>query len=131
MRYNMKFTEYYNLNESIVIKAYHGSRENKIKDFNVRDSEALRVSGIYFSKNKEEAKKYTKIKGIQDENRITTVEITFKNPADREVLDKLGYRLNGMEMKNKLISMGYDGVIDDFMDEIVVFNKNQIKVLDV
>lgn len=117
-----------------MITAYHGS---PIKDITISElkmglgAEFQRIAGIYFTKNPKIAEDYTKIKGITHPDRILKVKIVFKNPATRKTLDEIGYRIHGFEMREKLIQLGYDGVIDDFMDEVVVFYpEEQIKEID-
>ena len=91
--------------------------------------EHQRIAGIYLTKTDTAALKYTKIKGKTDTSRVSSVKVNLKNPASRAVLDEIGYKLNGQEMRKELIRRGYDGVIDDFMDEVVVFSSDQIEIV--
>ena len=113
-------------NKQTKIIAYHGTSVEKptiegLKKINVVGDKYRRVAGIYFTTNLDYAEDYTKIGGIKNPEKIQKVELILRNPATRDVFDKLGYMLDGVEMREQLIKMGYDGVIDDYMDEIVVF----------
>jgi hypothetical protein len=58
-----------------------------------------RVAGIYFSKTRTEAEKYTKVQGIKHPENIIEAQVQIDNPAHREILDQLGYELNGLGMQ--------------------------------
>jgi len=141
----MKLKEIYNniVQESSVNKkkmiAYHGLSKAKaarlgygsdITTFDTKGFYAQRVSGAYFTPFIEVAKTYAREKG----DKVYKVELSFKNLADRTVLDKLApvkVGNDGEEVRNTLIKNGYDGVYDEPMKEIVVFDPEQIKILDV
>lgn len=89
----------------------------------------MRVSGIYLTKNRAEAEKYTKVDGAKHPENVYTVLADIRNPATREILDELGYRLDGDQMREELIRMGYDGVVDDLMDEVVAFDPRQLTIV--
>ena len=75
------------------------------------------------------AQKYIKRMG-QVVGVVWQAELHFNDQAKRDVLGKLRHKRNGLEMQSELIRMGYDGLVDDYMDEIVVFfPKTQIKGL--
>ncbi len=108
-------------NRAKVITAYHGSPINGLKSLEIGSGgQWQRVAGVYFTKSLDVARRYIRRNGVA----VGTVyegRIRFANPADRGVLDRLGYRLNGNQMQQELIRLGYDGVVDDYMDEIAVF----------
>lgn len=102
---------------------WHGSPIDGITKFDTSGSEFGRVQGSYFTKDKtfwpkkfENAKSYSAF-------------LKINNVADRSVLDKMGYS-TGKDAQKWLIDRGYDGVVDDSMNEIVVFDPSQIKSAD-
>lgn len=108
------------------ISAVHGSSSEKA--FTVFDTETSaygRVQGSYFTQN---------LKGTWSgwlkSRRPMRVFLRFNNPATKDVLSEMGYRLTGTEAKKWLSLRGYDGVIDTSMDEVVAFTPNQIKSAD-
>jgi len=109
--------------------AYHGSPKGDLKRLMPGSGgEYQRVAGIYVTKSYDEALKYTKMKGQAQPENVYRVEVTLRNPANRDVLDELGYRLNGIEMQKELKRMGHDGVVDDYMDEVIAFSHNQVRI---
>lgn len=112
------------------LRVFHGSPVRDIKVLKEGPGgEWQRVAGIYFSTTRSEAEKYTKVDGIPHPDNVIEAIVTFRNPADRSVLDELGYGLNGLEMRDKLREKGYDGVIDDLMNEVVAFSPDQIQII--
>lgn len=112
---------------NIVIRGYHGTpSQEPIDKFKTDGHSAQRVAGGYFSKNPKNASSYTKVNGEQ-RGAVYPVLLDIKKPADRAVLDELGYKLDGEQMRKELIRRGYDGVVDDFMDEVVVFSPSQVR----
>jgi len=103
---------------------YHGTTAD-IKDF--KDGHAAqRVQGVYLTKDTKVSDKYTKAEGVKV-GAVYPTYVSMSNPATREILDEIGYGLDGSAMKEELISRGYDGVVDDLMNEVIVFNPNQIR----
>lgn len=110
--------------------AYHGSRVPTIEAFDTAGHHAQKVAGAYFSKNPKEASRYAKGEG----GTVYPVDINFKNPATRADLDALPTRVNGefpdgILRRAMLQERGFDGLIDDFQDEVVVFDPKQIQFL--
>ena len=114
---------------------FHGSPISGLKELKEgTGGEFQRVAGIYLTKSKDEALKYTKVAGKKNAQNIYEVEVNFKNPARRDVLDEIGYMKNGKiisgtEMRDELIKRGYDSVIDDSMNEIIAFKPEQVKII--
>ena len=106
------------------LMVYHGTNKS-FDEFKTKGHEYQRVSGAYFTKNKSEASKNLYAGG--EGGRVLPVYLKIKNPATRNVLDEIGYKLSGEEVRQELIRRGYDGLIDEYMDEIVVFDPTQIK----
>lgn len=104
---------------------YHGSPKPGFSTFE-GGSEYQRVKGIYFTASAKVASKYTKVSG-EHRGAVYPVYLSLQNPADRSVLLEIGYGPSGAEMREELIKRGYDGVMDDLMDEIVAFYPEQIK----
>ena len=126
-----------NITPNIKFIAYHGSsvlksnglgRTNDISNFDTKGHWAQRVSGAYFSPDIKEAKKYAKKSG----DKVYKAELTFKNIANRDVLDKISpVKYNGEQARELLIKNGYDGVYDEPMKEIIAFYPDQIKILGI
>jgi hypothetical protein len=110
--------------------AYHGTKHSGITELKEgRGAEDQRVAGVYVTRNREYAEKYTKIEGIKHPELVLTLKVILKNPAFRPDLDKIEYGISGYEVRNRLIAQGFDGVIDDTMDEIIVFDPSQIEIV--
>ena len=126
-----------NITSNIKFIAYHGSsvlksnslgRTNDISNFDTKGHWSQRVSGAYFSPDIKEAKKYAKKSG----DKVYKAELTFKNIANRDVLDKISpVKYNGEQARELLIKNGYDGVYDEPMKEIISFYPDQIKILGI
>ena len=103
---------------------YHGSPVANIKIFQTTGNIYARTEGAYFTKtpNTGQWKKWFTM-----DKKTYSVFLKLKNPANRDILNKLGYKMNGEDTKKWLQNNGYDGVIDDFMEEIVVFDSSNIK----
>lgn len=110
---------------------YHGTAGTGIDRLEAGPGKYQRVAGIYLSKSRAEAEKYTKIDGVKHPENVLTVHAYLRNPATRDVLDELGNRLDGDQMQAELIHLGYDGVIDELMDEVVVFDPGQLSIVSV
>jgi len=109
------------------VTAYHGTRAEPFDKFETQGNANQRVQGAYFTKTEKSAEKWAGLTSpTAKQGRVIQSEIDLKNPAGREVLDEIGYGLRGDEMREELIRRGYDGVIDDSMDEIIAFYPEQI-----
>jgi len=112
------------------LHVFHGSPISGITS--LREGQGVqyqRVAGIYFSKSREEAEKYTKINGIKHPENVIEAYVSLKNPANRKTLDQVGYKLDGLQVREKLKELGHDGVIDDLMAEVIVFDPSQITII--
>jgi hypothetical protein len=106
--------------------ASHGSAADK--EFTVFDTSTSpygRVQGSYFTKNITGT-----WKGWLKNRRLMRVYLKFNNPATTSVLNEMGYSIIGEDARQWLESRGYDGVVDDSMDEVVAFRPEQIKSAD-
>lgn len=109
------------------LRAYHGSRAPDIEAFDTAGHHAQKVAGAYFSKNPKEASRYAKGEG----GTVYPVDLMLKKPAQRADLDALPTRVNGefpdgVKRRQMLQERGFDSLIDDLQDEIVVFDPAQI-----
>ena len=110
--------------------AYHGTRHPGLTELREGPgAQNQRVAGIYVTKNRTYAEKYTKIAGVKHPEHVLTLRVTLNNPASSKDLDEMGYGLTGYQARDYLISRGFDGVIDDSMDEVIVFDPKQIVIV--
>lgn len=108
---------------------YHGSPHNNLTELKEgAGGESQNVAGIYLTPDKKMALKYTKINGKTSMDRVYAVKVKLCNPADRKALkDIWAVGLTGHEKRNLLKSKGYDSLVDEYMDEVVLFSQKQIQ----
>ncbi len=115
---------------SAALILYHGTAIPDLDKLRVGSgAEHMRVAGVYLSKSRDEAEKYTKVAGVRHPENILTVEAKLSNPATRDTLDGMDRRLDGWQAQAELIRRGYDSVIDDLMDEVIVFDPARLRIL--
>jgi len=103
---------------------YHGTTAS-FNEFKAGGS-ANMIGGIYFTPDSKLAFGYTETDHPIGEKKVISAYVSIKNPAPHDVIKSLK-GLYGFDRMRKLQSMGYDGVIDFFPNEIIAFSPSQIK----
>lgn len=118
------------LEKGVVCTLFHGSPKDDLRELREGDGEVQNVAGVYLTPFLNEALKYTMVNGEKSLNRVYEVEVEFKNPAHRADLQRIWeVGLSGYQKRQLLMDAGFDGLIDEFMGEVVVFDKSQIKAV--